>query len=202
MAMTPEEKKAKDKIRLAAYYQANKERLIAKQKLYSEQNKEKVKKSRKKYYESNKEVFAIKMSEYVAKNKIKVKERKDAWRKANQEYVNAKNRNWKEKNKDKVKAQNLSWRQENSERLAAYTARYRAAQDKRTPKWLTEKDYKKIEQIYIKARKLEQKTGIQHHVDHIIPMRGKLVSGLHVPANLRVVTAKENLSKNNQYHVN
>lgn len=48
------------------------------------------------------------------------------------------------------------------------------------------------------SRSISKKTGTQHHVDHIIPLQGKLVSGLHVPWNLRIIPAHENLSKSNK----
>lgn len=42
-------------------------------------------------------------------------------------------------------------------------------------------------------------TGIVHHVDHVIPLQGRTVSGLHVAGNLRVITASENVKKHNRY---
>ena len=68
----------------------------------------------------------------------------------------------------------------------------------RTPPWLTDEHKFAIIKIYEECREVTQRTGIPHHVDHIIPLRGKLVSGLHVPWNLQIITAKENLSKGNR----
>jgi 5-methylcytosine-specific restriction endonuclease McrA len=52
-----------------------------------------------------------------------------------------------------------------------------------------------IEEIYVKARMLTLSTGIKHEVDHIIPIKGVNVSGLHVENNLQILTKKENRSK-------
>lgn len=71
----------------------------------------------------------------------------------------------------------------------------RAAKLKRTPPWLTDDHFKEMEKIYGVAKVLGA------HVDHIVPLRGKLVSGLHVPWNLQLLTPTENLVKRNKFEV-
>lgn len=60
------------------------------------------------------------------------------------------------------------------------------------PSWA---NIEKIQEIYKNCKKFSEETGIIYHVDHIIPLNGKLVSGLHVENNLRIITAEENLKK-------
>ena len=67
-----------------------------------------------------------------------------------------------------------------------------------TPKWLTKEDKKAIRQLYIDAMTVTRVTGTPYVVDHIIPLNGESVSGLHVPWNLRVMTREENLKKSNK----
>ena len=68
----------------------------------------------------------------------------------------------------------------------------------RTPSWA---DLKKIVLVYIEAAYLTKETGVKYVVDHIIPLQGKLVSGLHVDNNLQVITQKENNIKKNKYNI-
>lgn len=63
-----------------------------------------------------------------------------------------------------------------------------------TPSWLTVEQAGQIAALYEEAK---ARPG-NWHVDHIIPLRGKNVSGLHVPWNLQVIPAKDNLKKGNR----
>ena len=57
----------------------------------------------------------------------------------------------------------------------------------------------KILNLYREARRLTEKTGIEHAVDHIIPLQNDIVCGLHVETNLRVITKRENAIKHNKF---
>ena len=92
-----------------------------------------------------------------------------------------------------------AWVKKNRAYCTSITAKRRADIALRTPSWLTVGDYAKIERIYEDARRLSLKTGVEHQVDHIVPIKGKLVSGLHVPSNLQILTAAQNRAKKNQY---
>jgi 5-methylcytosine-specific restriction endonuclease McrA len=67
-----------------------------------------------------------------------------------------------------------------------------------TPTWLTKDERLKMRELYVQARKLTSITGERYVVDHIIPLRGEEVCGLHVPWNLKVITQEENLRKSNK----
>jgi len=68
----------------------------------------------------------------------------------------------------------------------------------RTPAWA---DDQAIRAIYLEAQRLTNKTGIPHHVDHEIPLQGKMVSGLHVQNNLQILTGSENSRKRNRFEI-
>lgn len=67
-----------------------------------------------------------------------------------------------------------------------------------TPKWLTAEHKMEIRLKYRLAIELSRRTGVRHAVDHIVPLQGEEVCGLHVPWNLEVVTQEENLKKSNK----
>ena len=83
----------------------------------------------------------------------------------------------------------------------AVKAQYMYRRTNQTPIWMTEDDFKWMDWIYKQSARLEKLHGIKYHVDHIIPLHGELVSGLHVPSNLQILTAEENMKKGNRYEI-
>lgn len=153
-------------------------------------NKEKIDKSRKKYKDNN-------------PNKIKIS--KDKWRKNNLEYnknyyqnnkelINERNSNWRKINKDVSNKISKKYRDNNKEKRTALAAYRRASK----PSWLSQEDTEFIHLQYAMANVLSKTTGEKYHVDHIIPLKGKNVSGLHVPLNLQVIEAYKNFKKSNK----
>ena len=89
----------------------------------------------------------------------------------------------------------------NPHKKVARTRKRQAALLQRVPKWLTDSELRMIEAKYSLAAMLTRETGIIHHVDHIIPLQGKKVSGLHVFSNLRVISGSENVKKSNSFQI-
>jgi hypothetical protein len=133
-----------------------------------------------------------------------------SWRERNREHRKTYKRAYRAADPEKARAQDLAWREKNRERRAqesadyrranpgksrAAVARWRAAVHQATPSWA---DLADIAAIYDEASRLSDEQGRVYHVDHIVPLRGVNVCGLHVPWNLRVVTATENCAKSNR----
>ena len=108
-------------------------------------------------------------------------------------------RRWGLANPEKVKKFGREWRRNNPVASRLLTVRRRMRLTRRKPLWLTDVDHAAIARVYEKAYRVSLTTEIKHHVDHIVPLCGKDVSGLHVPWNLQVLTAKENQSKGNTF---
>lgn len=125
------------------------------------------------YYAANAEVERAKDADYRAANVEACRQRQLAWKAANPGAAAAATKRWNQ--------ENPGW----------HPAR-RATKFNATPKWLTPEQHDAIAQIYRKAKE----TGMT--VDHIVPLQGATVTGLHVPWNLQLLTHSENSAKGNR----
>ncbi len=157
---------------ISEYRQANKVRISANAKIYG----------------------STKGKEYRLRNADVINgKQRERWRK-NPDLLRARVADWKRRNPAKVAALRVKWVNENRAKKYASNAQYRAGRLRATPSWANPE---KMLAIYEEAQRISAETGIPHHVDHIVPLKSKIVCGLHCEANLQILPGIENLSKSN-----
>ncbi len=115
---------------------------------------------------------------------------KAVWKRANKEINRRHSREHYQRNSEVYKRSAKRWRKCNSGLVNFMTNMRREHIKRATPPWVNRDE---LRQIYKNCPK-----GM--HVDHIIPLRGKTICGLHVPENLQYLPALENVKKGNRYH--
>ena len=142
---------------------------------------------------------------YKVKNRIVLLEKKRTAQKLytiqNPEKIVATRKSTMAKHREARNAEKAAWARKNAGRVLAWTRQRQLAKIQRTPAWLTEDDCWMIEQAYELAQLRTRLFGFPWHVDHKFPLRGKTVSGLHVPTNLQVIPGSENSRKGNRMEV-
>ena len=153
---------------------------------------------------------------YAQKNKAKAYEKTKKWRAANPQKWKEQRQRYNKKYPDSIVAKVLKWKKANPERAAeisrktrlknkarvlATKAKYRASKRNKTPIWVDKEHLWLIKQAYELAILRTKQFKFLWHVDHIIPLNGVNVSGLHVIENIQVIPAAENLLKNNKYEI-
>jgi len=199
-----------------AWYAANKLRVIARKANYTEVQKEQLRAAQRQRYalDSTRAIAATRAWQAAHPEAVKKTARK--WYANNAVLAYERNVEWHKQNPQATKRYNeqatntpakraykslksTMWAKKNPDKANALKAKRNAAKMLRTPVWLNSTHLKAIHEFYRQASELSIATGIQHHVDHIVPLRGKNVSGLHVPWNLQILTASENSAKNNRF---
>lgn len=95
---------------------------------------------------------------------------------------------------------NRAYRTANPDKVAFHASKSRRGKKHATPDWLTDAQRDKMMQFYIHARDCFVTSGQRYDVDHIVPLNGKTVCGLHVPWNLQVLPRDINTSKKNKFN--
>jgi len=176
------------------------------------------------YREKNRPILRIRSKKSRTKNPGYAKE----WRLKNPEKFKANQKRSKDKNREKIRKDGLDYyyktrerqlalgkkrrdanpekerargrkfRQENKGSVNNRCARRRSKKAKATPIWSTKEDSLKIKTFYDEAARLTKETGIKHDVDHILPINGETISGLHVHWNLQILPRNLNIRKGNR----
>lgn len=133
---------------------------------------------------------------YRKNNPEKVKSSIEASKRSNPEKYNEKRRERRRNNPEGYRIPNLVWKQKNRGVVNAQTSRRRAKKLHATPSWANPN---LIKEVYIKCAEMTESTGIHYHVNHIIPLQGRYVCGLHVENNLEIITAEENCKLGNSH---
>jgi hypothetical protein len=119
--------------------------------------------------------------------KSKARERSKLWFMNNSEYARKRNSEYSKK-----------WEKENPHLSVEKVQRRNSAKLKAIPPWA---NLSEIREVYKNSAKISKETGVMHHVDHIVPLRGKLVCGLHVQNNLQIIPWYTNVSKGNKFNL-
>jgi hypothetical protein len=136
--------------------------------------------------------------EWHLNNPERLREFRAKWAQVNRDKKAMQDQRWAEQNRERSNAHKKRWNKQNAGAKRALDRKRFAAQKQRTPVWLDVVDCAEMEFTYIWCNALRS-CGLDYHVDHIVPLQGKIVSGLHVPSNLQVIPAKLNLSKHNRW---
>jgi hypothetical protein len=150
-------------------------------KAYRIANPEKKAEQVKKWRDANPDKAKIITKRHFEKNRDAMYQRTAKWREANREYCSQLTREWAKNNPSKA---------------SANASKRRAKLLNATPVWA---DFAAIQVEYDLADWCSKATGIKYHVDHIVPLQGKTICGLHVPNNLQVIPAKDNHVKHNKF---
>lgn len=144
-------------------------------------NKEKRKLYFKDYYQKNKKVIVKQQSEYKHTTYSPSVEQKQKQAK--------RMKDWYEKNRESQLEYKRQYAKDTRGSYTARDAKRRASKLQQTPKWA---DLKAIEEFYKNCPE-------GYHVDHIVPLQGKNVRGLHILENLQYLPAVENIRKSNKF---
>ncbi|GIK83068.1 MAG: hypothetical protein BroJett024_41730 [Alphaproteobacteria bacterium] len=177
----------------------NREHVAAKTKAWIAANRERSQQYHAEYREKNRDALQQQNKEWRARKASYIAAYRRLKRNQNPEDTAARQAANYKKHREKRRAQQKAYYSQTIEQRLARNAKRRARQIEATPPWFGDLDELAMEEAYRVSRSRGRLTGIEWHVDHIVPLRGSGVCGLHVHNNIRVIPAVVNLEKGNRY---
>lgn len=186
MATLTEAQKAKARETRCRWKKANQEKLKEQRHQRYLANREKVLEQSRQWQEANRERVKERAQQYYLSNRARILEQNRQWRETNSERMKELVREWTDANPERVATNQKRWAEANSGKIREKDIFRRVG--KRCPPWV---DREELALIYAACPK-------GWHVDHIVPLNGRTVCGLHVPWNLQFLTPSDNRRKHNK----
>lgn len=144
------------------------------------------------WYEKNREEIIERVRANYYKDVDKSRQRARDYAAENRVAARERIKKWSQENPERKRQNDKAWAAANPERAHSLKAKYRAARRMACPPWVDADHMARIHEVYRLRRQISEQTGVVHEVDHIVPLQGKTVCGLHVWWNLRVIPREEN----------
>lgn len=181
----------------AKKYLARRDEILSRNKKWAASNPDKVREQRASYRKENLEASREYHREWRKKNPGKAAQYVAKWRKnIGSDRVLEAAKEYREANREKTREAASRWQKNNRAKATASQNRREAEKLRATPEWA---NHDKIEEFYKEAERLSQIHSRHYHVDHVVPLRSKIVCGLHWEGNLQVIPAEENIRKGNRH---
>jgi hypothetical protein len=187
-----EEERARNK----AYRSAHQEQAAARDKAYAAAHQTERRASLQAYKAAHKEGLRLSAQQHRAAHLDEMRARCRSYQASHAVKVAARKSAYRIANPELTRASYTAWARSNRAHLAARTRGREADKLKAMPAWANQRA---MEAMYEAARRLTLATGIQYDVDHIFPLKGKTVCGLHVESNLQIMTHADNIRKHNKF---
>lgn len=192
--------------RAARHYAKNRDAILARKRETSTDRREYLRDYRKRsqamrrtWYQENRQRLLSAAAEYRRKNPDRIADYRRWYAAKHPDRLRLASLQWRSQNKEHLKVYMREYRAENAALFAQHAARRRARNVLAEPAWLSDSEKRRIALIYQLSRTKSQWTGVPHEVDHVVPLAGEDVCGLHVPWNLKVIPAADNRAKCNNF---